>query len=248
MTMAPFRPLPAAGAGPRPDPGIAIPPGCRLATCDLDGEGDGEGGDGIALAEARALLSAAEAARADRFRFARDRDRYVRGRGFLRRQLAAATGRPAAGLALIEGPQGKPALACGAVEFNLSHSGALAVLAISTAGPVGIDVEHIDRMVDVAGLAETCFTAAERAVLDRLDAAARPRQFFLFWTAKEARMKLTGEGMALAPRAIELDLLHDRPLGCRTPAAPRVRFDFPGLGGDGSAVCCLATLAGEGGR
>jgi 4'-phosphopantetheinyl transferase len=224
-----------AGAATLPPPADGI----AVHLCDLDA-----GGTAGAIAD-RALLSSAEQARADRFRFARDRDRYTRGRAFLRRRLAAATGRSAAALVLTEGPRGKPALACGGVEFNLSHSGALAVLAISTRGPVGIDVELVDTGTDLRGLSESCFLEPERAVLDALEEAERRRRFFVFWTAKEALMKLTGQGMSLPPREIALRLEHGWPTGFLRPDAPGIRGAvtiWPDLGRT-DAVCCLVRRA-----
>jgi 4'-phosphopantetheinyl transferase len=240
-------PLPPGPRRPDPGPpiraeGIAAAPGVSVHLCDLDPEGPEAAGTD---AGDRALLSEAEAARAARFRFARDRDRYVRARAFLRRRLAGATGRAPGALVLTEGPWGKPALACGTVEFNLSHSGGLAALAISAAGPVGIDVEAVDPAVDVAGLSESCFTAAERAVLDGLDEAGRRRRFFVFWTAKEAVMKLTGQGLSLPPRDIELRLEGGWPAGVLRPRDPGLvlrRFD-PGRGG---VAACLALRVPQG--
>lgn len=200
---------------------------------------DLDAGGTAGLATDWALLSPAERLRADRFHFPRDRDRYTRGRAFLRRRLAAATRQPAATLRLTEGPWGKPELACGRVAFNLSHSGALAVLVISTEGSVGIDVELIERTVDVSSLAQTCFLPAERAVLDRLDGLERHHRFFAFWTAKEAVMKMTGEGMSLPPHQIALRLEGGWPVGCLCPDALGIELIYPDLG-RADAICCLA--------
>jgi 4'-phosphopantetheinyl transferase len=230
----------------RPDPGAALAlagaGGVALWTCDLDA------GDAMGLAADRALLAPSERARADRFHFARDRDRYTRGRAFLRRRLAEATGRPAAALRLREAAWGKPALDGPGPEFNLSHSGPLAVLAISEAGPVGIDVERTARLGDLDRLAESCFLPEERKVLDGLGEAARRRRFFAFWTAKEALMKLTGQGMSLPPLAIALRLEDGWPAGCARPGGlSGARLDYPDLGRE-DAICCLARPAPEAGR
>jgi 4'-phosphopantetheinyl transferase len=233
-----------------PDPGLGSHPaghitGCpdvTLFTCDLDAGGAAD------LAADRALLAPDERARADRFRFDRDRDRYIRGRAFLRRRLADVTRYAADAVPLIDGPWGKPALRCGAVAFNLSHSGALAVLAISRAGPVGIDVERIDRTIDVPSLSQSCFLPAERAVLDALEPDARQRRFFAFWTAKEAVMKRSGQGMSLPPLEIALQLeqgwpVAGLPIGANNGAnngAP-VALVYPDLQWP-EAICCLAQL------
>lgn len=213
---------------------VTVPAPVTVRYCHLDDDRD------IALRPAAALLSPDETDRAARFRFRRDADRFVRAHGFLRRTLSASTGLGAGQLAFETESNGKPVLACRGVHFNLSHSAGLATVAVSRGGPVGIDVEWIDRRVDIAALAETCFTPDERCVLDALSGDARAERFFAFWTAKEARMKLTGEGMALEPRNIDLALAWGWPVGCRRPADPKVdlRYDE---GCPIGAVCCIAT-------
>lgn len=208
-----------------------------LAQCRLDDDHD------MPLAEAAKLLSADEAAKAARFHFARDRDRHIRGRGFLRRVLGRSCGQDPARLAFGTGAQGKPFLQGSTLAFNLSHSQGLAVLALSQSTPLGIDLEFIDRRADIAALARTCLTPAETAVLQALPEAARAARFFAFWTAKEARMKLTGEGLSLLPHQIALDLRDGRPVGYLQPDTPLAQAVFLDLG-DPAAICCLALAQG----
>ena len=204
-----------------------------VAQCHLDDDRD------IAVSEAWSLLSVDETARARRFHFDRDRTRYVRGRGFLRTILGKACGQEPTRLVFGTGTRGKPSLQDSALAFNLSHSGGLAVVAFSPSEPLGIDIEFIDRQADISGLAETCLTQTERAVLDDLPEAARAARFFAFWTAKEARMKLTGEGMLLLPKQISLDLHDGLPVGYLRPDVPAARAVFLDLRHP-SALCCLA--------
>src|SRR5690606_1030385 len=82
-----------------------------------------------------ALLDAEERARWQRFRFAEDRWRFLLGRAFMRTVLADCLEHsdPAA-LQFRRLPQGKPELAgadSGKLHFNLSHTDALLVLAVS---------------------------------------------------------------------------------------------------------------------
>lgn len=230
-----IHPLPMRAAAISP-PGVD-PIGIGVAQCHLDDDRD------MALAAAWRLLSPDEAARARRFHFDRDRDRYARGRGFLRSLLGQFCGQHPAGLIFGIGPQGKPFLQDHALFFNLSHSRDLAVLAVSRMGPVGLDVEFIDRQVDLAGLAQTCLTPHETAVLDGLSETDRAARFFAFWTAKEARMKLTGEGMLLPPRQISLDLHEGRPIGYLHPKTPAAQAILLDLGKTGT-LCCLALAQG----
>lgn len=213
------------------------PPAAGLAVhhCDLDAPGG----------ELSGLLSADERARADRFHFERDRRRFIRGRAFMRSILAQETGIAPSAVQLGTEQNGKPAwLSAGRSVpwFNLSHSGPCAMLAISWTGPVGVDIEQLDRRVDAMALGTHCFRPEEIAVLSALDGDDRHRRFFAFWTAKEARMKLTGEGMSLAPRSIALRLSDGWPTGYARPVTPAadlafVETPFP------DTICCLATNA-----
>ncbi len=219
--------------------------GVEISVCQLDNDDD------IPLVTAAGLLSPAEHERAARFRFARDRDRFVRGRGYMRQALARATGGDPAALLLEAGSHGKPFLQAlpgrPVPQFNLSHSGGLAVLVVSWDGPVGIDLEFRDRTLDPLRLASNVLVASERQALDSVPTEEASALFLSMWTAKEARMKLTGEGMALDPRAIELTLEHGWPVGYRLPVGPAVRLDYPDLGRT-DAVCALARYHGPAAR
>lgn len=217
--------------------GRKIGPEIGLTQCHLGDDRD------ITLSQAWQLLSADEATRAQRFHFDRDRTRFVRARGFLRQMLGQACGQDPAGLMFGTGAHGKPFLQNCPLAFNLSHSRDLAVLALSQAGPVGIDIEFIDRQIDLAGLMQSCLTAAEADVVTALPDVARAARFFAFWTAKEARMKLTGEGMVLAPASIALDLVAGLPVGYLRPDAPAAQAVFVDLG-DPGVLCCLAVAQG----
>ena len=46
--------------------------------------------------------------------------------------------------------------------------------------------------------------------------------FFRIWTAKEARMKVTGEGLYLDPRDIELTFKEGMPVGYKKPSSPNI--------------------------
>ena len=194
----------------------------------------------ISLETATGFLSDSELTRANRFVFARDRDRYIRCRGFLRQVLADRIGAAPADLQFSETGNGKPVLDDGP-EFNLSHSRDEAVIALSDRGPVGVDIEFIDRKLASADIARACFTDQECAILDGLDGLDWQRRFFAIWTAKEARMKLTGEGMSLAPKSITLDLEEGWPVGVLLPQRPRCTLDFIEL--SPQVICCVARWA-----
>jgi len=178
-------------------------------------------------AEADALaphLSPDEAARAARFVFERDRIAYRIGRGRLREILGAHTGEAPEALRFTYGDHGKPALP-GGPEFNLSHSGGLACLAISDR-VLGVDIEAHREIEE--GVAERFFSPAEYAALSALPASGWTDGFFRCWTRKEAVVKAMGDGLSIPldrfdvtlgpgepPRMTRLDPEHGAAAGWR---------------------------------
>ena len=154
----------------------------RIWQWDLDEEAPGD----------RAMLSYEEQARADRFIVPHAAKRFTTGRAALRRTLAALRNSPAASLALATGPNGKPYLP-GGPEFNLSHSGAVALFVVA-GFPVGIDVEEYRPLEH--GLAALVFTTAERAYLAGLSKTERDKAVVRGWTRKEAVIKAQGGSIA----------------------------------------------------
>jgi len=152
-------------------------------------------------------LSEAETARMARFRYPGDRRRYLVAHGALREILAEFTGsgNPSE-LRFREGAHGKPFLVPmsnqGVVQFSLSHSGELAMVAVSASREVGVDVEKIRPNIDVMAIAHRYFAPEEAARLGALSDADRTAAFFTLWTRKEAYSK--ARGMALAPALREI--------------------------------------------
>lgn len=152
-------------------------------------------------------LACAERRKADAFVFRGDRDRYIRGRGVLRDLLGRASDQPASKVKIEEGPFGKPELVDKPdFHFNLSHTEDWALFASSEEGPVGVDIEATDRAVDPLHIGPAVLQPHEMAVIESRLGSARNDHFFAYWTAKEAVMKLTGQGMSLEPKTIALEL------------------------------------------
>jgi 4'-phosphopantetheinyl transferase len=142
-------------------------------------------------------LSVDESERAWRFKFARDRQRFSTTRCLLRGVLGRYLDREPGSIAFAYGPQGKPSLENGAsgLEFNVSHSGGLAVFAFSDR-PLGVDLEAERPMRDLQAIAERFFSEREVATLRGTDESERTAAFFRCWTRKEAFLKATGEGLS----------------------------------------------------
>jgi 4'-phosphopantetheinyl transferase len=76
------------------------------------------------------------------------------------------------------------------LDFNVSHSGRFALVAIAQRGAVGVDIEYRRTDLDVAALEPQMLSPLER----QLGAHERPG-FFEHWVAKEATLKAIGVGI-----------------------------------------------------
>jgi 4'-phosphopantetheinyl transferase len=95
------------------------------------------------------------------------------------------------------GSRGKPALDLSPpVDFNASHSGALAVYAFTAGREVGIDIERLHSLDRMQEIARRFFCAEEAAELEALPEELRERAFLHCWTRKEAYIKATGDGLS----------------------------------------------------
>jgi len=140
------------------------------------------------------LLSEDERARAARFRFDRDRKRFSAGRTALRIVLANTVKKAPGELTFQYGPAGKPSFA--GVSFNLAHSGARALIAVSDGGAVGVDLEEIHPLDDMVDTARAAFAPGEFDRWRNARAGDRLDLFYRIWTRKEAYLKAIGEGIA----------------------------------------------------
>jgi 4'-phosphopantetheinyl transferase len=172
-----------------------------------------ECGEGV-LRQLEATLSSDEKARANRFVFQRDRDHFTATRGVLRELLGRYVNRAAADLEFEYGPQGKPSLRVEssqrAVQFNVSHSHGVALLAFAIGRHLGVDVE---LMRSFAGeeIAERYFSPQEVAELRGLPPSLQDEGFFLCWTRKEAYVKARGEGLLVPLKSFRVTLTPGKP-------------------------------------
>lgn len=157
-------------------------------------------------------LTAEERARAERLHFAADRSRWIVSRAWVRRTLGEVLATDGAALEFARGQWGKPQLAgahAGALEFNLSHSSSRALLAVTTRGAVGADIEAIRPMEDMRSIAERHFAAEEQRALFALPEVEQLAAFYRLWTRKEAYIKATGTGLGHALDRFAVDERRD---------------------------------------
>lgn len=102
----------------------------------------------------------------------------------------------------MKGEYGKPCLEVQGtgtgIEFNLSHSGHIALMAVALESAVGIDAQQWTSPEDPLALADRFFSPVERETLRSF--AREPELlaqcFFDCWARKEAYVKATGYGLA----------------------------------------------------
>jgi 4'-phosphopantetheinyl transferase len=175
-------------------------PGVDAWWCPLDGSA-------LELETCAGYLSSAEHARAARCGLARLRDRYVMGRGSLRMVLGETLGLPPVAVPIIRGHRGRPMLdADDTLDFNVSHTHDIALIGIVRDAQIGVDVERLDRGINVAGIARKFLTSSERSTLAPLDADDARRALLALWTCKEAMSKATGDALSAPFSSIGVEL------------------------------------------
>lgn len=161
------------------------------------------------------LLDEAERSRACRFRSLALRRQWTAARAGLRDILASYCECSPAEIRFASGEFGKPELsghiAATGVQFNLSHTGNMAMVAVSRGAELGVDIELRKRIGDWARVARRCFSPIENNDLHAVDVGRRMEVFFDCWTRKEAIIKATGEGLYARLDAFDVSL---------TPGAP----------------------------
>ncbi|MEU0619834.1 4'-phosphopantetheinyl transferase superfamily protein [Streptomyces rubiginosohelvolus] len=121
------------------------------------------------------------------------------------------------------------------LDFNLSHAGPHWVLAVSTAGPVGIDIED-GRSGSSAGASALTLSDSELTYVSGLmEGDAREAAFLRCWTRKEAVLKAIGTGITADLKGLEVRPEHEGPLTVRSTGqggtGEWLVQDLPGAGG-----------------
>jgi 4'-phosphopantetheinyl transferase len=145
-------------------------------------------------------LSQVERDRAARFKFLADQRRYLIAHAALRSVLGMYLSVHPAAIELDSSLLGKPRLApdlAGSkIEFNLSHSSDIALIAVARGMEVGVDVERVREDFAFEPIAQRFFTPREVTVLGDLPPELRREAFYKCWTSKEALMKGKGLGIS----------------------------------------------------
>lgn len=198
------------------NPSDQIPPLCVAETLD-PGQGIVDiwyyfyesGEDKNLFDEYGSILSGEEMLRYRALRFDRDRLVFLATRILIRSVLSRYAAVAPAEWRFGRGPYGKPECEYPAPSptpspplfFNLANAHGLVVCAISTAySEIGIDVERMDREVQVLETAEHHLAEPEIQRLRGLTGQSQIHEFFKIWTLKESYLKALGLGLSKSIR------------------------------------------------
>jgi 4'-phosphopantetheinyl transferase len=156
-------------------------------------------------------LAPDERQRASRFHFQHHREHFIVARGVLRFILSRYLDSTPELIRFSYNRYGKPALDTTAgdesLRFNVSHSGGLALYAVTRDHEIGLDIEAVRADFASLEIAERFFSASEVATLSALPAEQQTAAFFNCWTRKEAYIKALGEGLSHSLQSFAVSLI-----------------------------------------
>jgi 4'-phosphopantetheinyl transferase len=168
------------------------------------------------------ILSPDERDRMQRLYFERDRLAFLAAHGLARTALSSCVPSvPPEVWAFRHTEYGRPEVASPRVRpvlrFNISHTHRLVACLVTVQIDCGIDVEMLDRAIDVSRLSTKVLSPVEYARLQAVPAHAQHELFFEYWTLKEAYAKARGFGISIPLDKCTFEF---------HPGGIRARFDF----------------------
>ncbi|MGI9296065.1 MAG: 4'-phosphopantetheinyl transferase family protein [Pseudomonadales bacterium] len=160
----------------------------------------------------QATLDAGELQRMRRFKFERHRQQFCVSHALTRWVLSHYAAVQPEQWQFEKNSHGKPFVSNPAyrdLQFNLSHTEGLQLLAVRRALPVGADVEQRKRRAEGPDIAERFFSAAEVAELRGVPDSDQKQVFFDYWTLKESYIKACGKGLAIPLRHFSYSIAQD---------------------------------------
>jgi phosphopantetheinyl transferase len=151
-------------------------------------------------------LSSEEKKRLDRFISLEARQEFALCRGILHFLLARLTGGTPEHINIKDGSQGKPEFVdehqAHSLTFNISHTECMCLIAFSSGGDAGVDVEKVHAIKDLPRLAQTYLSPEELIVWQGTQDKHKAARFLEFWCAKEAILKAAGCGLTIHPSQV----------------------------------------------
>ena len=145
-------------------------------------------------------LCEVERLRAERYHFADDQRHFIFRHGLLRILLSSYLNIEPSEVQINHNENGKPFLGNiqgkDTIQFNLSHSKGMVLVAFIRGRRIGVDIELMQPMKDMDAIVKDFFSATEQAAYKRLPMSQRMEGFYNCWTRKEAFLKALGDGLS----------------------------------------------------
>jgi phosphopantetheinyl transferase len=127
----------------------------------------------------------------------------VLARTALRDALGALLGCESDAVPLRRGRFGRPELATcqvpSATDFSISHAHGRVLVAVGRCGRIGIDIEHVNGRTESAVALRRFLPATDHARIRAATPSLQTATLLRCWTAREARAKADGRGLAAMP-------------------------------------------------
>jgi 4'-phosphopantetheinyl transferase len=152
------------------------------------------------------VMTAEEKNYIKKFRLYEDRMRGATGKILARILLAQYMNISINEICIKTGCYGKPyvrnIIPKRSIQYSISHSGEIVLLAFGKFPKIGADVEQIREFPDYLEIAQNFFTSEESR---KIRESRSIRTFFQYWTAKEAYVKALGEGFNKNLKSFEIN-------------------------------------------
>lgn len=158
------------------------------------------------------VLSAVEKERLSSFYFTKDKILFNQSHCALRFVLSHYLSESPVNIKYDFTAHGKPFLKNRSLQFNLSHSDKIAVIAVTADADIGVDIENLIRDVEYDELGNRFFSEAEYSKLCNAKPEEKRVTFFNCWTRKEAFIKAIGEGLSYPLNEFEVTMLPNEPI------------------------------------
>ncbi|MEM6415102.1 MAG: 4'-phosphopantetheinyl transferase superfamily protein [Pseudomonadota bacterium] len=155
-------------------------------------------------------ISDGDLVRAKSLRLEQDRRRFLNGRQIFH-QILDLYAEHSLGFHLYYDEFNRPLVSNNELSVSFSRSGGMAIAAIARGGSLGVDVERLKPLPDLNVAANSVMASEEYRSLNRSSGINKLAKFYIAWTAKEAFLKATGQGLIddLTSISIDLSSVHD---------------------------------------
>lgn len=148
------------------------------------------------------ILDDIEKVRANNFKVDWNRKVYILARTILRLLVSNYIDVKPRMIQFYKSTYGKPFIKPNELKFNISHSRKKLAIIISK-DEVGIDVEYVNPNFKFFEVLDIVLSKNEILSVQELEPKLQRKQFFLYWTQKEALLKAIGTGINLDLNALE---------------------------------------------